>query len=82
MVAGLNGELFDVTEQSNTAQDPMVRTGTRLEVHSCDESAVGPYRLFVNRTLVETWVSIATGRAVDRVYVHDRKWFKQHLRTT
>ena len=63
-------KLLDITEQSNATLDPVVRTGARLEGHSCDECPVGPRRLLVDRTLVEAWV--ATTCAVDRVHVYHR----------
>lgn len=69
--------LFDVTEQSDAAQCPMLGIEIGLKVNGADVLEVGALRLAINGALVE--LGILAGGRVDGIDIDDWHLFVQYL---
>lgn len=69
---------FDVAQQGNPAQRPVLRIEVRLKVNGAHVFLVGALRLPINRALVQP--RILAGRRIYGVNVDDRHLLVQHLR--
>lgn len=69
--------LLDVTQQSNTAQNPMIWILIGFQVHACDVSQIRSSRLLVYRALVHP--GIAASGCINCVDVNDRHGRKKNL---
>ena len=69
--------LLDVTQQGNTAQNPMIWILIGFQVHACDVRQIRSSGLFVYRALVHP--GIAASGCIDCVDMNDRHGRKEHL---
>ena len=69
--------LLDVTQQGNTAQNPMIWILIGFQVHACDVRQICSSGLLINRALVHP--GIAASCCINCVDVNDRHGRKENL---